>query len=274
MVERLPKAIVEQAGEIIARYLTAASAESWGYGTDSYYDEQSMFHPMAGALLLRAHLSMYGVTGDEKYMDWARDVLGRLLDVSSQFDGGCWGLGFPWRGYPARHCYAITTAMVGDALCDAQLVIPDPTIRRSVVSAASWLVEALPWARWRTGSCPWFACGFPVLANNVAAKVGLFLLRAGVVTSNKAFTRMGQQGLSFVLANQEADGFWSYAVPSRGIDVAAKTEDSLHTAYIVESLVRAGSLTPRFSWNRRRLSHAAARGLGFFREFLLGDGRI
>jgi hypothetical protein len=167
--------------------------------------------------------------------------------------------------------------MCGDFLLEAARAKLDFD-RSMIARTGAWLCKGLQWrGEGQRAACPEFSPTIGSLATNVAARTAGFLLQAdaaGFAAPDPGMRDHGLRALRYVLARQLPGGSWHYGQRSLSHPPKPKV-DNLHTAYVLEGLLRAAP-TLHGLWRRgirlkvQRRIHA---GLTFYLRTLFPEAR-
>src|SRR5690606_10497585 len=196
---------------------------------------------MAWSLYLRGFAVLAQRSPDASHLHHARTCAEQLIAIRSPTEPGfcAWGLPYAWKEQPAHHPYGITTAMCGDALLDAKragVAIDDRILRET----GDWLARGLTWHQETTNSAaPEFSPGITYLATNVAARTAGFLRQlARDRLTDATTTQRAEHALRYTLGMMQPGGYWFYGRHTLTTESKPKV-DNLHTAYVLEGLIRA-----------------------------------
>jgi hypothetical protein len=246
-----------------------------GFGFDPYYEDSPLDHPMAYGLYATAFTKLYRATRKNEYLDYAISCLNKLEELSSKTGSMCWGMPYPWQGYPAFHPYTITTAIIGESVLEIYRITKKKLHRDILHSLCSWLIDELDWTSLdKKIACPQYAPGWPTLANNVASKTGALLFRAGNLLLNYRFRLWGEKALRYVRMQQTPEGYWVYGTAGVDSSQADRIVDSTHFAYTIEGLIDSARPLPEFITKYLKPSESVDEGLRFYTGHLLKNGRI
>lgn len=261
--------------ELLAYHLDHIELEHCGWGFDPYDEARANHHPMAYALYVRGLVNL-SQGGGHEYLEPAERLVDVLVRTASPTPGTAWGLPFAWRGYPARHPFAITTALCGMAFAELQRIHPTDRTLELLHAACRWLVDRLPWAQTRTGRAPGYAPGFPLATANVTSMVAGVLSQGSVLTGDAELGAHAQAAGAAVRSAQGTHGAWAYADDASevGATVDSTTIDNVHTAYTIDGVVSrllAGSVGEPIANDVKRV---ASKGIAFYlRYFYEPTGR-
>jgi len=256
---------------LLQRHLEAINPHTCGRGAEPDVHEEHD-DAMAWSLYGRGFTLLFRSGGQRRFRTAAETCLQRLMELRSPIDDArhtAWGLPYPWKEQPAHHPYGITTAMCGDFLLEADsagLGLDESAIE----GAATWLIQGLAWQNRESQSCPEFSPRMQFLATNVAARTAGFLLATSRHRSIPRALRhdahcFGQRALLYTLEEMRPPGYWYYG--RRAIDIDPKPKvDNLHTAYVIEGLLRARSSLGKWRAPRMtsRISNAVRSGMRFY----------
>src|SRR5437763_10293393 len=203
-----------------------------------------MRFPIADAHYAMAFTFLYQATSDLTYLKRAIYFLKILKETRcSQFKEYCWGYPFDWvwrRGVIKQQTPLITTTpYVYEAFLQVNEVQPRDEFRHVLASIARHASNDIKAFQTSTtaSSCSYTPFGEGGVLNAAAYRAFL-LTSASRVLSKDEYWRLAERNLNFILANQNPDGSWPYAV-----DGGRDFVDHFHTCFVMKALDKIQSLT-------------------------------
>jgi len=261
--------------QMMEKYLSAIDISRAGYGIDPYDESGPKDHPMAYGLMASGFARLYQATCNDDYLIYAKLCLRKLRELSLHPAKLCWGLPFSFKGFAPFHPYTITTAIAAEGFLDVYHLSREPAYMHDLRKICSWLVEDLKWKHIdQSKACPWFAPQWPLLANNVASKVGSVLFRSGSILREPRFKMYGTKAMRYVLSRQDLQGFWVYG-EQEGKGNTLAVIDNIHTAYTLEGIIDYYYAFPLFiRWCKFDLRKQIQKGLAFYTTYLWDKDRM
>jgi len=178
--------------------------------------------------------------------------------------GSCWGMDLPYvsrftsASADTPNLFQTVNAML--ALLDAAARIDDTTYRDAAADVVPFLERGLGRLVSDGERIVWrYYPGQDAVVHNVNALVGMALLRLSRAVQDTDIEAMACATLQGVVASQNEDGSWWYAVGPEG-----RWIDGFHSAYVLEALLEAVHLRDEPSW-----STALDRGMQYYKAHLL-----
>jgi len=188
-----------------------------------------------------------GIFGEDKYYRRAVHFLEVLQETRCpNYEDYCWGYPFDWEtrnGTVKEGTPLITTLpYVYEAFSAVYAMDADPRWRRIMQSIAEHGFRA--YRDVETGPDA-ASCGYsptpdaPCGVVNASAYRAFLLTKAGIELSEQRYLDVARKNLNFVLASQNADGSWYYAM-----DGTRDFVDHFHTCFVLKALAKIEQLTP------------------------------
>jgi hypothetical protein len=223
--------------------------------------------PIADAHYAMAFIALESVSANGSHAEQARAHLQAL--ERSRCPGWaewCWGYPFAWETWagtfePGRPL--ITQTPYGyEAFAAAHERWGEASYREVMNSVAKFAMAHIPSAEIRPGVS---ACSYTPFDSrrviNANSYRAFLLVDAGFRFSRDCWMEEGLRNLAFVLATQQTDGSWLYAVDGRDAFV-----DNFHTCFVLKNLFKVWRITER----EDQLA-AIRRGYGYYKDRLLDD---
>ena len=216
--------------------------------------------PIADAHYAMGFAFLYETSGDSAHLERALHFLNELMASRCQdFKEYCWGYPFDWvwRGGVIKQQTPLitTTPYVYEAFLQICKLYPRDewkAILESIARHAATDIKDFRTSQ-TASSCSYtpFDEGGVV---NAAAYRAYLLTSASQVSSREDYCRIAERNLNFVLANQNPDGSWYYAV-----DGVRDFVDHFHTCFVMKALAKIHALTGHAS-----TLEALGKGVGYY----------
>jgi hypothetical protein len=200
--------------------------------------------PIADAHYAMGFAFLYEATGDFSHLQNAVHFSAELKKSSCrQFKEYCWGYPFDWvtrNGMiPSQTPLITTTPYVYEAFLHLFELYPRGDWRLILESIGRH--AAIDIKDFRTSETA-SSCSYTPFDEggviNAAAYRAFLLTSASKILSNEDYWKIAERNLDFVLANQNPDGSWFYAV-----DGIRSFVDHYHTCFVMKALAKIYALT-------------------------------
>ncbi len=230
----------------------------------SFVNFPKIYYPKALGLIIGGNVDLYSTTNDEKYLQQARELLGKLLELKSpNFKYLCWGHIFEWGStirYPSNTPVVCVTSPIAHALLDLFELTRDNDVLEMCRSVSQYLRFENNYSVIDDEKiCLHYSPIEKDLAVNPTAQAAAFLMRLSKYATGAETKTFARKLTNYVLAKQNADGSWNYSETSSMID-------NRHTVFVIEALSIIQNLEPR-----AEISFAIRTGLDYYRTNLM-DG--
>jgi hypothetical protein len=220
--------------------------------------------PIADAHYAMGFAFLYQATGNSSYLQRAIHFLEVLTSSRCRdFKEYCWGYPFDWvwRGGVLKQQTPLitTTPYVYEAFL--QLYALDPRtewklVLESIARHARFDIKDFKTSE-TASSCSYGPFGEGGVINAAAYRAFL-LASASQMFSNEDYSKIAERNLNFVLASQNRDGSWYYAV-----DGVRDFVDHFHTCFIMKALAKIHTLS-----GHEGCLEALSKGIGYYLENL------
>lgn len=216
----------------------------------------------------RAHLKLYLLLGDHRYLQRAQKELTWLLEHPSPgFSGLSWGNHFDYQSrafyLPKGRPTAVWTSLIGHAFLDAEALNSQPGYQEAINRICQFITTDLERRPEPPGACISYIPGeyHPVHNSNMLAAA--VLARACSATGDYSLREVATQAITYTVERQHAGGSWWYGEASNFHWI-----DSWHTAYVLDSLYWFMKCTDNWDYHQ-----AFRQGAAFWvSNFFLSDG--
>jgi hypothetical protein len=227
--------------------------------------------PIADAHYAMGFARLFQRTGDARYLDRAVHFLEVLLSTACQAKSGLgWGYPFDWVTIdgilPTQTPLITTLPYVYEAFAAVHEIDRQPRWLETMRSIAEHAAHDFRDIETGNGAA---TCTYTPLANdhgrvvNASAYRSFLLTKASYDLNDAKYRVAAEPNLRFVLASQNADGSWPYAVDGRRSFV-----DHFHTCFVLKALVKIDQLT-----GGSTCAHAVESGLRYYVDQLFdADG--
>lgn len=227
--------------------------------------------PIADAHYAMGFASLAKLHNEEKYYERAVHFLEVLQQTRCRnYENYCWGYPFDWEtrgglGTIKEGTPLITTLpYVYEAFSQAYAIDNHPKWLRIMESIAEHALR--DYREIETGpdaaSCAYTpAPSDPCGVVNASAYRAFLLTKAGIELSEPRYLEVARRNLNFVLASQNSDGSWYYAIDGKRDFV-----DHYHTCFVLKALAKVEQLT---GWPE--CGRAIERGVGYYVENLFDE---
>jgi hypothetical protein len=226
-------------------------------------------NPKGLALFVRALLSAYQKTKDEKYRSDAEELLERLWALRSPGyeDRMCWGYNFDWqsraffvpKGTPSIVC----TTFVAQAWLDHYQLFKEETSLEVARSACSFILEDLHKTEDENSFCFSYTPLDKSQVHNANLLGAELLARVAKFTHEVELIEKAILSARFTVKRQAKDGSWPYGVAEN-----QQWIDNFHTGFNLVSLYRVVQESNINEWKG-----VLEKGLEFYlKTFFLPDG--
>ncbi|GAB1367305.1 exopolysaccharide biosynthesis protein VpsJ [Candidatus Cloacimonadaceae bacterium] len=193
-------------------------------------------NPKGLALILRAYCEWYRLTGEQQYLDQARQVARFLLQSRSKAINYCWGNNFPYQSrgdyYDAYCPNGITTSFAINAIIDLYLISRDSELLPVIESVRAYIIDELLLHNKDGMAVFKYYEQDDYITYNATAKITESLAKIYSVTKDEALPEIIQNSYRFILSKQNPDGSWYYDESKTG-----KWIDNFHTGYVLVALL-------------------------------------
>lgn len=200
-------------------------------------------NPKGLALFAMALFDTFSVTGDQRYLDEANNLLLQLLELRSHgaWHGDCWGYQYPWQdlGFfaPKATPNAVVTAFVCEAFLRAFHVTGNETHLATAESATQFFLNDLSVLK-RTDDELCFSY-MPLSMNmrvmDVSILIAAVLAQLSAIRGDALLRDTAMRLTRYVVNRQTREGAWFYTDPPEDSPVKI---DNYHTGFIVDALDR------------------------------------
>lgn len=226
----------------------------------------------AMGLFAKGFLTLFELTGDERYSDEVKQCLTWLVNNrSSDWNEYCWGYPFDWQSkilIPENTPSAVVTSIVADSFLSAFRRLNDEQWLNVAVRSCEFIARRLNVVRKSDSQLCFSYTPLDTFqihnANLLSARI---LFKVGMETSNNEFLEKANQAVNYALDGQNRDGSWYYW----GNDVSGEQGviDNFHTGFNLRCLQEVQELK-----NDSRIGESLKKGYEFFKENLLVNHRI
>lgn len=208
--------------------------ENIGYGLDPYQPDRACHYAEAYALWGQGYVSLYKLTGEDKYLQLAERCTDWLMEhVNPGYKHPSWGLPWKWKRWNASQTlsYLITTVFCGQLFYALYKQKQDKRYLDLAEQVAQWIECENGGEECRDGY--WFyyanfpALKFPVF--NVSAQACGFLAHLCALNDDRRRRKLCLDATRYLIRKQRPDGRWFYAAQSY------KT-DNVHTGFVLEGM--------------------------------------
>jgi len=220
-------------------------------------------NPKGLSLFLNGCLTLYRLTGREKYFLLSRYFLQLLKELSCKgYSGHCWGYNFDWQSryffLPQGTPTAVNTVFVANALLNLYETLGEEESLQMALSSCEFLLHDLN--RWEGEGeiCFSYTPLDSLQIYNANIWAAQLLCRVHRLGGERSLLEIAQKATRYVIRNQNHDGSWCYGKQS-----SQNWVDGHHTGFILVALNDIITLTG----NTRLASHLKA-GLDFYRRQL------
>jgi hypothetical protein len=220
--------------------------------------------PIADAHYLMGFVGLYRLTGNEDYLDSARELAQALLASSLPgFSGHCWGYPFDWQtkrglwkqGIP----FITTTPYVFDAFVDLYGATGDTAYLDIARSTAVFVAKDIRHMPVGQGSAASYTPIDEAQVVNASAYRAACMVTAAHMFQIAEYQQLAIENVRFILDQQRTDGSWLYSVN----DPKDAFIDHFHTCFVLKGLYRVYSVT-----QDAEILSAIQRGYAFYRQAL------
>jgi hypothetical protein len=199
--------------------------------------------PIADAHYAMGFAFLYQATNEPSYLQKAVHFLDQLTDSRCrEFKEYCWGYPFDWvwRGgvIKAQTPLITTTPYAYEAFLQLYMLDRRPawkSVLESIACHAQFDIKDFKTSE-TASSCSYTPLGQGGVINAAAYRAFL-LTSASRLFSNEDYWRTAERNLNFVLAAQNENGSWYYAVDGRDF------VDHFHTCFVMKALAKIHTLT-------------------------------
>lgn len=210
-------------------------------------------NPKGLALFAMGLIDRYRVTGEQRHLTEAEELLGRLLKLRSpgNWAGICWGYPYPWQdlGFfaPPHTPNAVVTCFVGEAFLEAYRETGNAQYLQTVKSSANFLLRHLTILKDTEDELCFAYMPLPMTMRvmDVSILISALLAQYDTLSQWKAFEQPARKLLNYVIGRQTEYGAWFYTDPP---EVSPIRHDNYHTGFILDALWRYMKTSNDWSW--------------------------
>lgn len=228
--------------------------------------------PIADAHYAMGFAFLAGIYSDESYYQRAVHFLEALEATRCRdFPEYCWGYAFDWETrtgtIPAGTPLITTVPYVYEAFSQVYAIDKKQKWLRIMRSIAGHVFESYRDIPTGPGAA---SCAYtpspdgPQGVVNASAYRAFLLTKAGLELSEPGYLEAASQNLNFVLASQEPDGSWRYAM-----DGVRDFVDHFHTCFVLKCLAKIEGLTACSACRE-----AVRRGIGYYVKSFFDANRL
>lgn len=197
-------------------------------------------------LFASAYLDLYRSTGEESYLEKAREALGWLeKNNTREYQGFCWGYPFDWQSLhflPKGTPSGVVSACVGDAFFSLYEITGEEKHLDICRSVCEFFIKNLNIDRISGDKlCFSYTPLDSSHCHNANLFVAEFLIRIGHIIGNEEYTEYGAKSLRYTLDEQNEDGSFYYFGPEdrdtyRLPEETMRRIDHYHTGFVLRCL--------------------------------------
>lgn len=223
-------------------------------------------NPKGMGLLLKSYCMLYGLGGNNEYLENARLIFNWLKKNSSQSSSGvCWGYNFDWATpgdyLPAFTPSVVVTSFVIDGIWEYYHLTNDAGAASMIKGAAEWIKEEIPISRFPEGISYAYTAQSKGACYNASLLAAEVLGKADKLDGTQQHIENLNKAIDFVLSKQKASGEWWYSLdPASGTE---RRQIDFHQGFILISLKNLNELLPQ---SRTDVSKAILKGLEYYRN--------
>jgi hypothetical protein len=166
-----------------------------------------------------------------KFIDWLKE------DVSSGYEGDCWGYNFDWQSraffLPQGTPTVVNTSFISRGILNAYRLTQKEEYLRIARSSCDFILKDLNRMQGHNGFCFSYSPLDHYYVHNATALASSLLAGVYTETGEDSLAQEAKLSVQYVIDHQKENGAWSYGEDA----VAQKTGvDNFHTGFILESL--------------------------------------
>lgn len=201
------------------------------------------YNPKGLALFSQGLLDLYLTSGDEKYLDSAKLLLNKLVEIQStgNWSGNCWGYHYPWQdpGFyaPTNTPNAVVTCFVCEAFLDAYKVTNNPDYLEVAEDAINFFLKDLTVLKDTSEELCFSYMPLPMSMRvmDVSILIGAVIARYSFYSSDLQHSETAEKLVKYVVNQQTSYSAWFYTDPPSDSHI---THDNYHTGFILDALKR------------------------------------
>ncbi len=226
------------------------------------------------SLFIQALLDFYDYTGDEIYLEEAKELLTKLLELKSPgpWHGACWGYLYPWQdlGFfaPSNTPNAVVTSFVCEALLRAHKATNNPEYLDVVSDSISFFLKDLQVLKDTENELCLSYMPLPMTMRvmDVSALISSVMIQHDRLSKSEQYKEPSNRLMNYVIKQQTKYGAWFYTDPPRDSPIR---HDNYHTGFILDAIQRyLNCLNPNDASPANLWHEAHAKGLKFYAEHL------
>ncbi len=196
-------------------------------------------------LLALAYLNLYEVRREERYLQFAEEILTWLMENrSKEYPGYCWGYPFDWISeilIPAGTPSSVVTVNVGYAFLRAHELLKGDRYVPVIKEIAHFLSVGLNTVKPADDEiCFSYTPLDDKQVINASLFVGDFLARAAQILNDNALEKTAKEVYNYTIRRQNPDGSFYYYGPEQeprpGLRSTLKMIDHFHTGFVLRTL--------------------------------------
>ncbi|NQV16165.1 hypothetical protein HQ531_11955 [bacterium] len=196
------------------------------------------------ALLANAYLQRYATTSELIYLKQATKYLDYLHENAQGNEHWAgWGYPFDWQSkifIPENTPSVVVTVFVGDALFEYREITGENRYDILLKKIAVFITTQLNIRIQERGVCFSYTPLDSFFVHNANLFAAFYLTKLGLLFKNDEWIDLGQKSTSYTVADQRADGAFTYWGSEHGLGIV----DNFHTGYVLRMLTRINSLIP------------------------------
>ena len=200
-------------------------------------------NPKGLALFVMALLDTYDYSGDQKYLEEAKQLLNVLLELRSPgaWKGDCWGYQYPWQdlGFfaPKGTPNAVVTAFVCEAFLAAFRTTGHEIYLEPVRSSAHFFLNDLQKLKQTQDELclSYMPLSMTMRVLDVSILIGSVLAQLSILDRDMNLQNIALRLTRYVMNCQTPEGAWYYTDPPKDSPVKI---DNYHTGFILDALDR------------------------------------